>query len=359
MADRGRIWLAAAVVCFVALASPPARAAWVPDVWVTLTTKAALLTTAEIDATRIDVDTVDGRVTLHGTVATRAEREAAEAAAARVAGARSVRNLLQIVSAARGDKVARSDDAIRRDVEPVLARVARSDGTAIQLQSMNNGVAFLSGEAATPADLVRALGAVRRVRGVRAVASEVRLTKGAKPDDVLAGREFRPESRGALDVTTDLTITVSVKLSLLADPRIPALDVNVDTTDRVVTLFGIVPTADAKSAAAERARGVAAVKRVENRLQVVAARNLEAVHRRDDELHAAVMRKLSERPPLERLVLKVEAQNGIVRLTGTVPSESHRLLAVTTARRVRGVRAVEEGLEVRRIVAEPEKETKK
>src|SRR2546428_736067 len=58
----------------------------------------------------------------------------------------------------------------------------------------------------------------------------------------------------------DTYITSAVKLRLLADSRTPALDINVDTRDGDVILFGIVPSAEAKAAAAENARKVSGVK---------------------------------------------------------------------------------------------------
>jgi osmotically-inducible protein OsmY len=49
-------------------------------------------------------------------------------------------------------------------------------------------------------------------------------------------------------------ITSATKMRLLADPRTPALDINVDTRAGIVTLFGIVPTQLAQVRVASKRR---------------------------------------------------------------------------------------------------------
>ena len=67
-----------------ALAAPP-------DAWVTAKTKMALLTTEGVSGTGINVDTVDGTVTLHGKVPSTAEKAKAEAEAKKIDGVKEVR----------------------------------------------------------------------------------------------------------------------------------------------------------------------------------------------------------------------------------------------------------------------------
>jgi hypothetical protein len=49
-----------------------------PDAWITTKVKIALLTTENVSALDVNVDTVDGRVTLHGSVGSAAEKARAE-----------------------------------------------------------------------------------------------------------------------------------------------------------------------------------------------------------------------------------------------------------------------------------------
>src|SRR4029434_2921895 len=66
----------------------------------------------------------------------------------------------------------------------------------------------------------------------------------------------------------DTTITTSVKAKLVGDKTANLTRIEVDTTNQVVTLTGIVESADQKSKAEQLARQVGGVKGVKNNLQV-------------------------------------------------------------------------------------------
>jgi hyperosmotically inducible protein len=66
----------------------------------------------------------------------------------------------------------------------------------------------------------------------------------------------------------DSTITASVKAKLGADKAATLTRVDVDTTNQIVTLNGIVESADQKARAEQLARQVGGVKGVKNNLQV-------------------------------------------------------------------------------------------
>ena len=118
----------------------------------------------------------------------------------------------------------------------------------------------------------------------------------------------------------------------------PALDINVDTWAGVVTLFGIVPSQEAKATAEADTRKVSGVKRVENELQVVTSVKQAAGQVRDEELDRDVKKVLDASAFKD---ITVDVKNGVVRLTGTIPTEERRLDA---ARAIPGVRAVEDDL---------------
>ncbi len=61
-------------------------------------------------------------------------------------------------------------------------------------------------------------------------------------------------------------------MKLAVDSRTPATEINVDSRDGIVTLFGMVPTEDSKTAAGEIAHGVSGVKSVDNQIEVVSSR---------------------------------------------------------------------------------------
>jgi osmotically-inducible protein OsmY len=66
----------------------------------------------------------------------------------------------------------------------------------------------------------------------------------------------------------DSTITASVKSKLVADKAANLTRIDVDTTNRVVSLNGIVESADQKARAEKLASQVSGVKSVKNNLQI-------------------------------------------------------------------------------------------
>lgn len=66
----------------------------------------------------------------------------------------------------------------------------------------------------------------------------------------------------------DSTITASVKAKLVGEKTANLTRIEVDTTNQVVTLNGIVDSADQKTQAEQLARQVGGVKGVKNNLQV-------------------------------------------------------------------------------------------
>jgi hyperosmotically inducible periplasmic protein len=66
----------------------------------------------------------------------------------------------------------------------------------------------------------------------------------------------------------DSTITASVKAKLVGDKTANLTRIEVDTTNQVVTLNGIVESADQKTKAEQLTREVGGVKSVKNNLQV-------------------------------------------------------------------------------------------
>jgi osmotically-inducible protein OsmY len=328
----------------------PVDGAWVPDLWLTTRTKIALLTTEDLDASSVDVDVVDGQVSLHGTVPADVSRSRAEQVARSVPGVREVRNLLQVVAPERKAALAASDGRIRRRVEKALASEKRLEGSKIRIGSVHGGLVLLSGEARNDSEHLLAIRLARSVPGVRAVATEVRISDADASMALLDRHELREGGRGVADLVSDLWITTETKLALLADPRLGEVDVNVDTRDGVVTLFGTVASPAEKRAAADDARRVEGVRRVEDKIQVVPAARRKDVAIRDDDVRTRVEKAIYDREELRHTVIRVEVKNGVVRLTGIVPTLHHRLVAPRIARGVRGVRAVEEELEVRTMV---------
>jgi len=152
-------------------ASVAAQAADRPDSWVTLKAKLALMTTDGVDTWDLNVDTVKGAVTLHGKVATEEAKKKAEAVAAGIEGAKSVKNLLQVVPKPNREAVEDVDDVVKTNVDKALdADPALKD---VEVASVNKGVVLLRGTVETLALHVKAVDTASRVRGVRRVSTEI------------------------------------------------------------------------------------------------------------------------------------------------------------------------------------------
>ena len=115
--------LAAVLVVASATWASPASAADAPDAWITTKVKMALLVAEDVSASAVRVDTTDGKVTLHGTVASADEKARAERAAQTVKGVHELRSLLQVVEKARQETAAVADEALSAEVGSGSTRI--------------------------------------------------------------------------------------------------------------------------------------------------------------------------------------------------------------------------------------------
>ena len=149
------------------------RAADTPDAWLTAKTKVSLMTTDGVHTSDLNVDTVNGVVTLHGKVATEAEKAKAADVARRVDGVKDVKNLLQIVPDSQRKVVERSDDEIKTSVEAAFKANRRVNDSGIKVASVNKGVVLLSGKTKSWEAHAESVQVADAVRGVRRVSTEV------------------------------------------------------------------------------------------------------------------------------------------------------------------------------------------
>src|SRR5882724_9814761 len=178
------IGIALMLGALLALTTPPGVfAASRPDSWVTAKTKLALLTSEGLTGFKINVDTVDGRVKLHGTVPSAQEKAKAEEVARKIEGAREVRNLIQVVPKKQEDRVEASDDQLKSRVRNALKNDSALAHSDISVQSVNDGVVLLAGNADSMSAHLDAVATAARVPGVRRVATEI------KSPDALADAE--------------------------------------------------------------------------------------------------------------------------------------------------------------------------
>jgi len=334
------------VLLALLLASPVHGANWTSDAWITAKLKIALFTTEELATSDISVDTVDGRVTLYGKVPGEAQKKKAEEVARQASGVSDVRNLLQVVPPQKAAAVEASDARTQQNVEEALAKDRELESSGIRVAAVSAGVVVLGGTAHSSIELLRAIDVARHVPGVRRVQNTVTIAASDADLDIWNHQELRQGGRGVLDAASDLWLTAQTRMRLLADPALRGLDISVDSRDQTITLFGIVPSAAAKRAAERDAKEVSGVGTVHNELQVVPESKQPVVRARDGELEAKVQEAIYRKPEMKHAGIRVAVRNGIVRLSGTAPSQQHRLFAITAAHAVPGVRAVEQDIAV-------------
>ena len=153
---------------------PPAKNTDNPDAWLTMKVKLALLTTKDVPAMSIDVDTVHDVVTLSGKVADETEKTRAGQVAKGVEGVKEVKNILQVVPESRMKAVEKADDEIKDAAQKALS--ADKSLSNVSVKAVDKGVVLLSGKATT-AQAVKAVRAIHGVPGVRQVSSEIALDK--------------------------------------------------------------------------------------------------------------------------------------------------------------------------------------
>lgn len=272
-----------------------------------------------VPASRVDVSTDDGVVTLSGSV----DNVLAEARAERVA--ESVRGVLSVVNKLTVNPIERTDRQIRDDV---YAAIAANDAVGKVTIVVDDGVVTLDGEVNSWAERQIAEYLARGVRGVRRI--ENNLDVDFETD--------RPDSEIAADVRSRLR----------ADGQVDAGDVNASVKDHKVTLTGKVGSAVEKSRASFDAR-VAGVDAVDDSGLEVRPGTREAAEEEltDKEIRQAVRAALRAEPGVSEADTDVEVADGVATLTGKVETVSAKRSASSAALNTRGVWRVHNYIRVR------------
>lgn len=156
---------------------------------------------------------------------------------------------------------------------------------------------------------------------------------------------------GVACAQSDAGITTKVKAKLATDSTVKATQINVDTTDRVVTLSGTVDSDAAKEQALALARETEGVADVLDNLTLIAPESAGAgrtVGRIVDDasITAAVKTKLMTDSVVSALKIDVDTKDGVVSLNGPVKSQTEKDTALKIARETSGVKDVRDNLVV-------------
>ena len=270
----------------------------------------------------------DGAIRLSGSVDSREERELAERAASTVAGVTRIDNDLQVRRAGP-----RTDREIATEVKRMLHWDGYIDDTGIDVD-VRDGVVTLSGSVGSVAQKNRAT-TIAWTAGTQAVDIDgLKVTQ-----DV---RERRSEASEKAADFSDAAIQNAVAARIGLGPYASKSDIDIRVDNRVVTLSGHVPTVKAKRTANMVAAQTKGVLVVRNRLGV----RREGAAPGDAELRDRIDNALAVNTITESYEIAVAVQDGNVTLTGRVDNWFEKGAADDVAASVRGVRSVENELEV-------------
>ena len=348
------------------------------DGWITTKIQAQYFADADVKARQIDVTTDNGVVTLAGTVDDENARKQA------VEIAKNTDGVVRVEDRLATGPVATTGTSTTREAGETVERTADRAGDAVssawvttKIQSQyfaddvvkgrridvttNNGVVSLSGTVESEAERQKALQIARNTEGVRRV--EDRL--GVAPQGTTAGAATRDTTREQADrdlteQMSDAGITARVQSKFFLDDTVKARNINVNTAGGVVTLEGQVTGEHEKEHATSLARSVDGVKDVQDRLQVnrlaaapqgttpsAGAPPSSAATTIDD---AWITTKIQSRYFMDDLVkagdVDVTTSQGVVTLSGQVPTAEARRRAEALAQQTEGVRRVENRLTV-------------
>ena len=201
----------------------------------------------------IKIQSMDGAVTLTGTVSQESHKSMAQETMASLPGVKSVDNRLEVKGALPG---ANSDAWLTEKVKATLS-FHRSVSAGKTEVYVNEGIVTLRGEAASESEKGLMTEYAKDVEGVKEVKNEMTVSKTSEMTMARVG--------GKID---DASITAQVKITLLFHRSISALGTKVETNDGVVTLYGKASNAAEKDLINKLVTDIRGVKSVNNRMTI-------------------------------------------------------------------------------------------
>lgn len=238
------------------------------DLWLKAKLVTAYTLNQHLNPFRIHVEIKDGVAHLSGTVDSDVERDLAVEIAKGVDGIREVKDDIEVVPGAMAGE--RREPKFFRTVEDatITARVKsrllwnrNTNGLAIDVDT-DNGVVTLKGRVASGAHRDLAVQLAKNTTGVKQVKDELKVVSSPK-EAVEKNPLQRVETRAS-----DTWITTKVKSVLLFSKDAENAEIEVSTSNQVVTLRGAVVSEDQKEKILKLVGDVVGVKEVRSKLVV-------------------------------------------------------------------------------------------
>lgn len=179
------------------------------------------------------------------------------------------------------------------------------------------------------------------------MAAESMLNKAQGSADS-AGAKIDSSMKKVGNYMDDSGVTAKVKAALVDDEAIKSTDISVETHDGVVTLSGFVASQDQAVKAVTLSKGIEGVKSVSDKLQVKdSAKQSVSGYAGDVATTSEIKAKLLADDIVPSRSIKVETNNGVVQLSGTVKTQAQSTRAESIASAIDGVKSVKNTLVVK------------
>lgn len=156
------------------------------------------------------------------------------------------------------------------------------------------------------------------------------------------GYKGATDERSIGTMVDDSVISTTVKTKMISDEFVKARHIDVDVLNGVVYLIGVVESSSQKRMAADIARGVDGVRRVENQLVVGKTTAGQVVN--DSILTSKIKTELIKDPDIRSNNIDVDTNNNVVTLTGIVQSQKEKANVLNIVQKVAGGREVVDNL---------------
>ncbi|OPY72971.1 MAG: Osmotically-inducible protein Y precursor [Syntrophorhabdus sp. PtaU1.Bin002] len=245
-----RITLMLAAVALLAI-SMPVHASKMDDRIESSARKSYVFKT-HLKADDIKIQSVDGVVSLTGTVSEESHKTLARDTVASLPGVKTVDNRLEV----KGERPAENSDTwLMMKVKTTLLFHRSVSGSKTEV-NVKDGIVTLQGEATSQAQKDLTTEYAKDVDGVKDVKNEMTVAKTPKKTET-AGEKI-----------DDASITAQVKMTLLYHRSTSALNTSVTTKKGVVTLGGKAKNATEKDLATKLVNDVRGVKSVKNLMTI-------------------------------------------------------------------------------------------
>ena len=204
-----------------------------------------------LQADDIKIQSMDGVVTLTGTVSEESHKSLARETVAGLPGVKSVDNRLEV----KGERPAENSDAWLTTKVKTMLLFHRNVSAMTEVKT-KDGIVTLQGEATSQAQKDLTTEYAKDVEGVKDVKNEITVTKTSK------------KTRTVGQKIDDASITAQVKITLLYHRSTSALKTSVTTKKGEVILRGKAKNAAEKDLATKFANDVNGVKGVKNRMTI-------------------------------------------------------------------------------------------